>query len=443
MNVPQHSTSTRSPVLAILASLVAGAVLAVALLLGPASGASEPMITGSVHVRLRTRLGPDGPPVDPLQRPAADLDGGAGDVPRHHRARPDRVPAGSGRDGPAELGLAPGARRPRRLDVHAGATEPPRPRPLARRPGDRHPPGHRRRRCPRDRQCGHRSHRAVRSRPDDRRGRPPALHRVHGLGQPDRRPPGRPRRDRPPPGRASRRTSRRRPRSAPTTARATDGAKRQPARRTGSPSRPTSTPCSSAPAWPGRTSSSVTPRVDRTSGSSRLAIPIRSRAWCCSTPSRPTRSPRCPITRASIGPYRIVDGAGPVVGPRRPPWAAARAARRSSRARAPLAARVTRSSALPTALQQAQALTTLGDRPLIVVTAGSGQHAGWLAAQDRTGWPLRRTAFTASSPAATHDSLISGVDATASTQAILDVVASVRSGSRSNERAGSVEPWAR
>ena len=48
MNVPQHSTSTRSPVLAILASLVAGAVLAVALLLGPASGASEPMITGSV-----------------------------------------------------------------------------------------------------------------------------------------------------------------------------------------------------------------------------------------------------------------------------------------------------------------------------------------------------------------------------------------------------------
>ena len=48
MNVSQHSTSTRSPVLAILASLVAGAVLAIALLLGPASGGSEPMITGSV-----------------------------------------------------------------------------------------------------------------------------------------------------------------------------------------------------------------------------------------------------------------------------------------------------------------------------------------------------------------------------------------------------------
>ncbi len=48
MNVPQQRTSTRSPVLAILASLIAGIVLAVALLLGPASGGSEPMITGSV-----------------------------------------------------------------------------------------------------------------------------------------------------------------------------------------------------------------------------------------------------------------------------------------------------------------------------------------------------------------------------------------------------------
>src|SRR3954453_17269321 len=48
MNVQQSSTSTRSPVLAILASPVAGTLLAIALLLGPASGASEPMITGAV-----------------------------------------------------------------------------------------------------------------------------------------------------------------------------------------------------------------------------------------------------------------------------------------------------------------------------------------------------------------------------------------------------------
>ena len=38
MNVSRRSTSARSPVLAILASLVAGALLAVALVLGPASG---------------------------------------------------------------------------------------------------------------------------------------------------------------------------------------------------------------------------------------------------------------------------------------------------------------------------------------------------------------------------------------------------------------------
>lgn len=48
MSGSQRSTSARSPMLAILASLAAGAVLAVAFLLGPASGASEPVITGSV-----------------------------------------------------------------------------------------------------------------------------------------------------------------------------------------------------------------------------------------------------------------------------------------------------------------------------------------------------------------------------------------------------------
>ena len=38
--------------------------------------------------------------------------------------------------------------------------------------------------------------------------------------------------------------------------------------------------------------------------------------------------------------------------------------------------------ALPDALRQAQALTTIGDRPLVVLTAGSGQQAGWSAAQE-------------------------------------------------------------
>jgi pimeloyl-ACP methyl ester carboxylesterase len=82
--------------------------------------------------------------------------------------------------------------------------------------------------------------------------------------------------------------------------------------------------------------------------------------------------------------------------------------------------------ALPTALQQAQALTSLGDRPLIVVTAGTGQQAGWLEAQDRMAG-LSTASVHRVLPAATHNSLISGVDAAASSQAILDVVASIRS----------------
>ena len=56
----------------------------------------------------------------------------------------------------------------------------------------------------------------------------------------------------------------------------------------------------------------------------------------------------------------------------------------------PAAARGARDEivALPAALQQALAFTSLGDRPLIVVTAGSGQQAGWLEAQDRLARPL-------------------------------------------------------
>ena len=95
----------------------------------------------------------------------------------------------------------------------------------------------------------------------------------------------------------------------------------------------------------------------------------------------------------------------------------------------PSAARSARDAVaeLPIALEQAKALTTLGDRPLIVVTAASDPDAGWLDAQDRM------TGLSANSAhrviaAATHDSLISGVDSTTSTQAIMDVIESIRTG---------------
>jgi hypothetical protein len=83
--------------------------------------------------------------------------------------------------------------------------------------------------------------------------------------------------------------------------------------------------------------------------------------------------------------------------------------------------------ALPAALRQADALTSLGDRPLVVVSAGSGQQRGWLEAQDE----LPRLSTNSSHrvvEAATHTSLISGDDAPASTQAIVDVVTAVRAG---------------
>jgi hypothetical protein len=51
----------------------------------------------------------------------------------------------------------------------------------------------------------------------------------------------------------------------------------------------------------------------------------------------------------------------------------------------PRAARSVRDefSQIRTTMTQAQALTTLGDRPLIVLTAGTGAQGGWDAAQDK------------------------------------------------------------
>jgi pimeloyl-ACP methyl ester carboxylesterase len=95
----------------------------------------------------------------------------------------------------------------------------------------------------------------------------------------------------------------------------------------------------------------------------------------------------------------------------------------------PAAARSARDelAALPSVLQQAQALTSLGDRPLVVVSAGSGQQVGWLEAQDRLA-RLSTNSVHRVLADATHTSVISGADAPASSQAILDVVAAIRGG---------------
>jgi hypothetical protein len=62
-----------------------------------------------------------------------------------------------------------------------------------------------------------------------------------------------------------------------------------------------------------------------------------------------------------------------------------------------------------------------------VLSAGSRQQAGWLAALERlTG--LSTNVAHCVIPTATHESVLLGADATASAQAILDVVAAAQSG---------------
>jgi pimeloyl-ACP methyl ester carboxylesterase len=83
--------------------------------------------------------------------------------------------------------------------------------------------------------------------------------------------------------------------------------------------------------------------------------------------------------------------------------------------------------ALPAALRQAQAFESLGDRPLVVVSAGSGEQTGWLEAQAMLP-QLSTNSIHRVLAAATHTSLVLGADSPASTGAILDVVASVHDG---------------
>jgi len=85
-------------------------------------------------------------------------------------------------------------------------------------------------------------------------------------------------------------------------------------------------------------------------------------------------------------------------------------------------------AALPVTLKEAAALTTLGDRPLIVVTAVKGASAGWLPMQDRMAGLSTNSAHRllpdTDHPGVIHDK----AGAAVASQAILDVVASVRSG---------------
>ena len=84
--------------------------------------------------------------------------------------------------------------------------------------------------------------------------------------------------------------------------------------------------------------------------------------------------------------------------------------------------------ALPAVLEQAATVTSIGDRPLIVVSAAPGDQPGWMEAQARLASLSTNSAQRVLQ--ATHESVILGDDAPASAQAILDVLTAVRDGGR-------------
>jgi pimeloyl-ACP methyl ester carboxylesterase len=87
-------------------------------------------------------------------------------------------------------------------------------------------------------------------------------------------------------------------------------------------------------------------------------------------------------------------------------------------------------SEVRTAMTQARSLTTLGDRPLVVLTAQKGAQDGWIAAQDELAELSRNVAHRVL-PEATHTMLVDNeAIAAQSSRAIRDVVNAVRSGAR-------------
>jgi pimeloyl-ACP methyl ester carboxylesterase len=79
-----------------------------------------------------------------------------------------------------------------------------------------------------------------------------------------------------------------------------------------------------------------------------------------------------------------------------------------------------------TSMQQAASLTNLNDKPLIVLTADTGNAAGWQQAQDQMA-TLSTNSSHRVAKATTHESLLyDEADSAAASQAIHDLVASVR-----------------
>ena len=94
-----------------------------------------------------------------------------------------------------------------------------------------------------------------------------------------------------------------------------------------------------------------------------------------------------------------------------------------------LASWIEESVAANTSMQQAASLTSLDDKPLVVVTADTGNAAGWEQAQDRMA-ALSTNSSHRVAKDTTHKTLVyDEADSAVASQAIHDVVRSVRTGS--------------
>lgn len=76
---------------------------------------------------------------------------------------------------------------------------------------------------------------------------------------------------------------------------------------------------------------------------------------------------------------------------------------------------------------EAASLTGFGGKPLVVLTAGSGSSAAWMAAQDKTATLSANSVHRVVDGASHPDLILRQADAAVTAQAIIDVVSSVRS----------------
>src|SRR6266568_578839 len=76
---------------------------------------------------------------------------------------------------------------------------------------------------------------------------------------------------------------------------------------------------------------------------------------------------------------------------------------------------------------EAATLTDFGDKPLVVLTAGRGSNAAWMAAQHKTATLSTNSVHRVVAGATHPDLILKQADAAVTAQAIIDVVSSVRS----------------